>query len=134
MKRILFAAILSIVAGTGCAPAGQAGPDVTTPYYYVGAGQTLSPLDQQQLTIDRDQLQARQRVQQLQVRQGSSVALPSATGPLKPLGSNNPAAASQNLSQTQTELDRINGLLNQSRTKQMLATSPAMVVKRFPPQ
>lgn len=132
MKRILFAAILSIVAGTGCAPA--AAPDVTTPYYYVGAGQTLSPLDQQQLTIDRDQLQAQQRVQQLQVRQGGSVALPSATGPLKPLGSNNPATASQNLSQTQTELDRINGLLNQSRTNQMLATSPAMVVKRFPPQ
>jgi hypothetical protein len=134
MKRILFAAFLSIAVGTGCAPAGQAGPDVTSPYNYVGAGQTLSPLGLQQLTIYRDQLQALQREQQLQVHQGSNVALPSATGPLKPLGSNNPATASQNLSRTQTELDRINGLLNQSRTNQMLAAPPAMVVKKFPPQ
>ena len=132
MKRIVVAACLMAFAAGG-APAGWAGSDVTKPYYYLGAGRTLSPLDQQQLTIYRDQLEAQQRSQQLQLYQ-SNVALPNSTGPLKPLVGGNPAVANQTLNQTQIELGRVNGLLNTSRTNQMLATPPAMIVKRFPPQ
>ena len=133
MKRVLAAALLSTAFAAAVAPAGWAGSDVIKPYYYLGAGRTLSPLDQQQLTIYRDQLQAQQRAQQLQ-RYQSNVVQPNGTGPLRPLVGGNPAVATQNLNQTQIELGRVNGLLNTSRTNQMLATPPAMVVKKFPPQ
>ncbi len=132
MKRVLAAAFLSIAFAAAAAPAGWAGPDVTKPYYYLGAGRTLSPLDQQQLTIYRDQLETQQRAQQLQLYQGT-IAVPNGSGPLRPLA-NNPTTASQNLYRTQTELGRVNGLFNTSRTNQMLATPPVVVVKKFPPQ
>lgn len=133
MTRIIAASLLSIAFTATLAPAGWAGSDVTRPYYYLGAGRTLSPLDQQQLTIYRDQLETQQRAQQLQLY-GSTFALPNSTGPLRPLGGGNPATASQSLNRTQIEFGRVNGLLTTSRTNQMLATPPAMVVKRFPPQ
>lgn len=60
----------------------------------------------------------------------NGVAIPNPSGPLRPL--TNPAASSGNLYQTQTELNRVNGILNRSHTNQMLALPPAMVVKRFP--
>jgi hypothetical protein len=139
MKRILAGVLLSIAFVAAAGPAARAG-DVTKPYYYLGAGRTLSPLDQQRLTIYQNQLDAELRAQQLQLNQGSlatggynanGVAIASPSGPLRPL--TNPTA-SQNLYRTQTELGRVNGLLNASRMNQMLATPPAMVVKKFPPQ
>jgi hypothetical protein len=117
---------LSLLGGMSLA---HAGSDVRKPYYYVGAGKTLSALDQQRLTTYRDQLEVQQRAQQLQLNQGS-IATQALNGPLQPYP--NPAIASRNLSQTQLELDRVNGLLNRARTNQMLALPPAMVVKRFP--
>ena len=138
MKRAIAIATLCLALGIGI-QASLAGNDVTKPYYNLGAGQTLSPLEQQRLTAYRDQLETQQRAQQLQLYQGSlatggynanGVAIPNSTGALRPL--TNPAARSSNLYQTQTELNRVNGILNRSRTNQMLALPPAMVVKRFP--
>ena len=51
MKRVIAGALLSIAFAAAAAPIGWAGSDVTKPYYYLGAGRTLSPLDRQQLTI-----------------------------------------------------------------------------------
>jgi hypothetical protein len=138
MKRALALASLALALGIGT-QVSLAGSDVTKPYYSLGAGQTLSPLEQQRLSAYRDQLETQQRAQQLQLYQGSlatsgynanGVAIPNSMGPLRPL--TNPAASSSNLYRTQTELNRVNGILNRSRTNQMLALPPAMVVKRFP--
>ncbi len=138
MKRTAVLAGLVLALGVA-ARTGLAGPDVTKPYYSLGAGQTLSPLEQQRLSAYRDQLETQQRAQQLQLYQGSlatggydanGVAIANRPGPLRPL--TNPAASSSNLYQTQTELNRVNGILNRARTTRMLALPPAMVVKRFP--
>jgi hypothetical protein len=137
MKRFVIAFLLASLccaAGAGPSLAGQA---VTKPYYYLGAGRTLSTLDQQRLTVYRDQLQAQQRAQELQLYQGgvglgnrgSVIGVPNPSGPLRPFA--NPAVAGSNLYQTQSELGRVNGLLNTSRTTQMLTIPPAMVVKPF---
>jgi hypothetical protein len=142
MRRFSTAILLAGLcwaAGAGASPS-FAGPDVTKPYYYLGAGRTLSPLDQQQLTVYRDQLQAQQRTQQLQLYQGgigqggvmgqgSVIGVPNPPGPLRPFA--NPAQTGSNLYQTQSELGRVNGLLNSSRTMQMLTVPPIMVVKPF---
>jgi hypothetical protein len=81
-------------------------------HYYLGVSTPLSPIDQQQLMIYRDQLQAQQRTLQLQQYRGTS-------GPMLPIDPVNPtvtrinpATVSQRLSQTQNELDRVNSLLN----------------------
>lgn len=135
MKRFVIAPLLAgLCWAAGVAPS-FAGSDVTKPYYYLGAGRTLSPLDQQRLTVYRDQLQAQQRAQQLQLYQGgvglgnrgSVIGVPNPAGPLRPFA--NPAVAGSNLYQTQRELGRVNGLLNTSRTTQMLTIPPAMVVR-----
>ena len=139
MKRFSIAILLASLCWTAGACSSFAGPDVTKPDYYVGAGRTLSPLEQQQLTVYRDQLQAQQRSQQLQLYQGgigqggmgqgTIIGVPNASGPLRPFA--NPGAAASNLYQTQRELGRVNGLLNSSRTTQMLTVPPIMVVKPF---
>ena len=91
------------------------------------------------VNVSRDQLQAQQRSQQLQLYQGgidqggmgqgTIIGVPNASGPLRPFA--NPGAAASNLYQTQRELGRVNGLLNSSRTTQMLTVPPIMVVKPF---
>jgi hypothetical protein len=140
MKRFSIAVLLAGLCWAAGAKQSLAGPDATKPYYYLGAGRTLSPLDQQQLTAYRDQLQAQQRAQQLQLNQGgvgqgyvvnrgSVIGVPNPSGPLRPFA--NPAMAGSNLYQTQSELGRVNGLLNNSRTMQMLTVPPVMVVKPF---
>jgi hypothetical protein len=140
MNRLFRAILLAGLCSILSAGSSLAEPDVTKPYYYPGAGRTLSPLDQQQLTVYRDQLEAQQRAQQLQLYQGgigqgyglnrgSIIGVPNASGPLRPFA--NPAMAGSNLYQTQNELGRVNGLLNTSRTKQMLTIPQVMVVKPF---
>jgi hypothetical protein len=140
MTRISIAILLAGLCWTAGASPSLAGPDVTKPYYYLGAGRTLSPLDQQRLTVYRDQLQAQQRAQQLLLYQGgvgqgyamnrgSVIGVPNSSGPLRPFA--NPAQLGSNLYQTQSELGRVNGLLNSSRTTQMLTVPPVMVVKPF---
>ena len=144
MKHFLVAALLAGLGLAVGAAVSFAGPDVTKPYYYLGAGRTLSPLDQQQLTVYRDQLEAQQRAQQLQLYQGGAgqgygmgqggiVGAVNPSGPLRPFANPAPGSnfAGSNLYQTQTELGRVNGLLNSSRTMQMLTIPPAMVVKPF---
>ena len=113
MKKICAIALLSIAFFTGVAAIASAGPDVIKPYYYLGTGRTLSATDQQNLEIYRDQLEAQQRAQQLQTYQGN-VTVPNSSGPLRPLG--NGATAGGNLNQTQSELGRVNSLLNTSHT------------------
>ena len=140
MKRLSIAILLAGLCWAAGAAPSFAGPDVTRPYYYLGAGRTLSPLDQQQLTVYRDQLEAQQRAQQLQLYQGSIgqggivgqgtvIGAPNSSGPLRPFA--NPAIAGSNLYRTQSELGRVNGLLNSARTMQMLTIPPVMVVKPF---
>jgi hypothetical protein len=123
MRYAIATALLSLALLAGAMQAAPAG-DVTKPYYYLGTGRNLSAVDQQNLAIYRDQLEAQQRAQQLQLYQGGTIAIPgpNPSGPLRPLV--NPAIGSSNLYQTQSELGRVNGLLNTSRTMQML-TPPA---------
>jgi hypothetical protein len=121
MRHPFALVILSLTCLSGAVTAAAAG-DVTKPYYYLGTGRNLSAVDQQNLAIYRDQLEAQQRAQQLQLYQGSiAIPAPNPSGPLRPLV--NPGFGS-NLYQTQSELGRVNGLLSTSRTMQML-TPPA---------
>jgi len=120
--RHSFALALVSFALLCCAVTAASAGDVTKPYYYLGTGRNLSAVDQQNLAIYRDQLEAQQRAQQLQLYQGSiAIPAPNPSGPLRPL--TNPGIGS-NLYQTQSELGRVNGLLGTSRTMQML-TPPA---------
>ena len=96
--------------------------NVIRPYYYQGAGKTLNTIDQQQLTIYRDQLEVQQRAQQLKLNQGSS-------RPVSPLNTSrrlptNPAIRSRNLFETQSELNRVNGMLNSAHTAPLVAPMP----------
>jgi hypothetical protein len=95
--------------------------NVVRPYYYQGAGKTLNTIDQQQLTIYRDQLEVQQRAQQLKLDQGSS-------RPVSPLNPSrlptNPAIRSRNLFETQSELNRVNGMLNSAHTAPLVAPMP----------
>jgi hypothetical protein len=119
---VLAVALLSVAGATRA----FAGNDVTSgnvisPNKYQGVGNALSTIDQQQLAIYRDQLEAQQRAQQLKLNQGSS-------RPVPPLNSSplpaNPAILSRNLSETQSELDRINGLLQSAHTAPLVTPLP----------
>jgi hypothetical protein len=125
-KRRLMA-LLIVASFFACgATRAAAGNDITAgnvikPYYYQGAGKTLNTIDQQQLTIYRDQIEVQQRAQQLKVDQGSS-------RPVSPLNtprlSTNPAIRSRNLFETQSELNRVNGMLNSAHTAPLVAPMP----------
>ena len=101
--------------------------NVVRPYYYQGAGKTLNTIDQQQLTIYRDQLEVQKRAQQLKVDQGSSRDQGSnrLVSPANPSRlPTNPAILSRNLSETQSELNRVNGMLNSAHTAPLVAPMP----------
>jgi len=121
MRHPVTLALISFALLCSAATGASAG-DVTKPYYYLGTGRNLSAVDQENLAIYRDQLEAQQRAQQPQLYQGSiAIPAPNPSGPLRPLV--NPGNGS-NLYQTPSELGRVNGLLSTSRTMQML-TPPA---------
>jgi hypothetical protein len=119
---VLVVALL-FVAGATRAFAGNdfSSGNVISPNKYQGAGKTLSTIDQEQLAVYRDQLEVQQRAQQLRVYQGSS-------RPVSPLNPSplptNPAILSRNLFETQSELDRINGLLQSAHTAPFVAPMP----------
>ncbi len=63
------------------------------------------------------------------MNRGSVIGVPNLFRPAAALCQS--AVAGSNLYQTQSELGRVNGLLNSSRTTQMLTVPPVMVVKPF---
>ena len=102
---------LYLSGSSGAASATQVGT-AGLQHYYSGVSTPLSPIQQQQLMIYRDQLEAQRQALQLQQYRGTS-------GPMLPIDPvhpgvtrTNPAVVSQNLSQTQLELNRVNSLLN----------------------
>jgi hypothetical protein len=99
-------------------------------HYYLGVSKPLSPIDQQQLMVYRDQLEQQQRVLQLQQYRGTSAPLL----PIDPTGARiNPATVSRNLSETQNELDRVNGLLNAPVANPTYSPAPLSGTSGVPP-
>jgi len=126
MGRPLLAVLVAALVFAGGAARAIAGNDYTSgnvikPNYYVGAGKALSTFDQHQLAIYRDQLEVQRRAQQLRVYQGSGA-------PVSPLNLShlptNPAILNRNLFETQSELDRVNGLLNSAHTAPLVTPMP----------
>jgi FtsP/CotA-like multicopper oxidase with cupredoxin domain len=105
----LLAALTVGLAASGWAGGGNDAPNVTKPYYYQPPGGSLNATDRLQLMVYRDQLQLQQQSLQLQQDRGtSSPVIPQAPFQ-QPI---NPAIVNSQLFQTQSELDRVNGLLN----------------------
>src|ERR1700687_4731377 len=106
----LLVASLFFASGAAHAIAGDGfnSRNVIKPNYYQGAGKTLSTIDQEQLAVYRDRLEVQQRAQQLRLYQGSIRPLSPSSPSLLPT---NPAVLSRNLFETQSELGRVNGLL-----------------------
>jgi hypothetical protein len=99
-------------------------------HYHLGVSKPLSPIDQQQLMVYRDQLEQQRRVLQLQQYRGTSAPLL----PIDPTGARiNPATVSRNLSETQNELDRVNGLLNAPVANPTYTPAPLSGTSGVPP-
>lgn len=131
-QRAAFLAV-SLFFATGIASSYAANdviyPNVIKPGFYQSADIGLSNIDQQRLTAYRNQLEVQQRAQQLRVYQGGS--RPQAPISLsRPLA--NPAIASRNLFETQSELNRVNSLLRSAHTAQILAPMNPSGASRTP--
>jgi len=99
-------------------------------HYYSGVSKPLSPIDQQQLMVYRDQLELQRRALQLQQYRGTSGPI----FPVDPTGARtNPATVSRSLSETQDELDRVNGLLNYSAASPTYSPAPLSGTSGVPP-
>jgi hypothetical protein len=99
-------------------------------HYYLGVSQPLTPIDQQQLMVYRDQLEQQRRALQLQQYRGTSGPI----FPLDPTGARtNPATVSRSLSETQDELDRVNGLLNSPVANPTYSPAPLSGTSGVPP-
>jgi hypothetical protein len=99
-------------------------------HYYLGVSKPLSPIDQEQLMVYRDQLEMQQRALQLQQYRGTSGPI----FPINPTGARiNPATVSRSLSETQNELDRVNGLLNSPVANPTYSPTPLSGTSGIPP-
>ena len=106
-----------------------AGSNVIKPFYYQGAGKTLTTNDQAQLAVYKEQLEVQQRAQQLRLYQGATrPKLPLAVSPVPA----NPAILSRNLFQTQSELNRVDSLLRTSHSAQFLPPTNPSGASRVP--
>jgi hypothetical protein len=116
----LFVAALFFASGAAHAIAGDDfnSRNVIKPNFYQGAGKALNTIDQEQLATYRDELEVQQRAQQLRLYQGSIRPEPPLNLSRLPT---NPAILSRNLFETQSELDRVNSLLQSAHTAPFVA-------------
>jgi hypothetical protein len=117
----LAAAISIGLASTGHAGSGNDGPNVLKPYYYQPPGGPLNATDRQQLMVYRQQLELQQQSLQLQQDRGMSALTFPQPAFQRPV---NPATTSSELLRTQSELDRVNRLLNPAPGGGSVAPSP----------
>src|SRR5258706_10131713 len=119
---VLVVTLLFVAGGTRAFAGNDfSSGNVISPNKYRAAGKTLSTIEQQQLAIYRDQLEVQQRAQQLKLNQGSSRPVPPLNASPLPA---NPAILSRNQFETQSELDRINGLLQSAHAAPLVTPLP----------